>query len=1489
MDSTRLFLQRRTVMKQLTFKALCKHLKEKPALSESADVLKTLFGSAALLLGDTATGNVAGFIRAVAEKDKLIDLGRIGLQKILDQKPEDYTTRIDQMREAYSLIYFTAFFDTLDQDLPDNIRKSINLSMKEKEDIFQESITGENADSEKNISIKDEKPSRRHSRRNRSAIDTDIVFPDIVYSPDKVEEYLLEMYKQMTSAVYEFTDRLSFQESAEEKDVLIYNKIMENLPKNAVKRFHEQYLYLCSEFNEFYIFVQAEQEREKRIECDERYQAILSSAMNISDVIDTGFENMKEMMMNLPGQIKEKKVMDIADCLIDTYRDSIEQPVIESKSEDEKLEYPLISEAFIPQNYKCLRYTGEERLELAETWKEIESQKDMTSFWAKYYLDPGSVENILLILGEPGIGKSLLTKMLCARMSSRAGVFIRIPLREHNMEEDIESIVCKQITLDGDSSEPVEKFKWFAEEFPDDPITLVFDGYDEVLQATGGVYRSLLKQIRGFQESCYGRKRPVRVIVTSRETLIDKADIPEGSLVMKLLEFDEDQKTGWIDIWNEHNHDILEEEGIEDFRLPENNKDIEKLSGQPLLLLMLAIYDANFELKTNSLTKRTDQDDAFDRTTLYNELIRRFVRRELRKGPKGGGIAFDEADSDEQEDMINEEMKKLGIAALGMFEREKLSLTVDELDHDLEYMEAKTVHYTGLNRKMLKSAEMLFGSFFFIHQSRVKDEEDTKDATFEFLHKTFYEFLVADLVLFYLIDAVDSLYYNLNNQNKSRGEAHYRKDLENPDTFSREYYAVLNSVCLYTEPEIIQMIAEWKDTKIADCVKEEESGFKRELSRIMKDIFDQHTGMIREHRFLPSDSVWCSGSLADDKAGGSFPRACAVYLMNLLILRILICGRCTVNADMWNFISQYFKLYAPPSKKDEAEQDDPAKTASHLDIPFPEEMILKFMALFEIRKEDDEVVLTRRKNEVIYRRNELIDARAEVFDFMQDDITRMVYRLHDAGAPAELKQEYRSVLLERGGDLSFEFKVQQLKTVIKRSEYQTAEDIESISELIRLCLIELCVQRQDEDLVLECLLCIREILNSMPDLKLRPQHELSWDRMTDKAVHTYTEDILFIFLDILKRLGDEEELRNSGYLDYIIKGPAEYTPELVGAIIETAYASGYKNARWEQWRFTSRKREVLPEDYFKVFKNAKPKQMAAFLRIFALNYNYPISDKILKQIEWKWNEYLLNEPDELVELLRVFLQLGRFEEIKGFLDSLDPRRIRIFFSRSPELVNEVFALAETVEADDKFFQNIFTGINRMNIQYYPRAFMKEIEYALDGKEVPISIERLFQLFLKYYVEMLASDADKAVCLLMTIVQNESYNRLVPLRRIYEACDEGLARNQFVLEKSVKAAVHILSLMFDLSTNEKYRYLQEDVVVRKNLDSFRERFFAIYMMRCFDRALMIRDKENEDILIELLYRMDGETKQQMSEYFYKKYFYIKKYSEKMAGVLDKIYS
>ncbi|MBD5504071.1 MAG: ATP-binding protein [Lachnospiraceae bacterium] len=815
-------------MGQLTFQSLCRKLESRSSLNSYTEELNILTGAIASLIENPVAGSIAAFIKTLAEKEKLIRLGSTVLNAILKQvSVEDYCGRVKQMEEAYGIIYFTAFFDELDSCLPDNIRRNIQLSLKEKKNLFRSTAFPEDAGDNKR----------------------EIMFPNIFYGYNEVEKVLKDMYSSMANRFRDFVSGLSFQDIAKEKDIRALDEVVKKLPSAAVKRFHDQYLTLCGKFNEFYIFMQLENEREKELKRDARYKNILSIAMRSQVSSEAGLANLETLIMDLPNQINEKKVQDIVDELIKTYKSSIDRPLIETKDDEENLTYPLISKAFIPQAYKLLQYSGKERLEQPEIWENLDSKQDMMSFWAKYYLDPNSVESLLLILGEPGGGKSLLTKILCARMITPMNICIRIPLREHDVEEEIDSIVCKQITRDGDASDPIRTFKSFAEKFQGSPITLLFDGYDEVMQATGGVYRNLLTRILKFQERCQEQDRPVRVIVTSRETLIDKVDIPMKTTVMKLLEFDETQKDQWIRIWNEHNHTTLAEAGIRDFALPEGSKSIEELAGQPLLLLMLAIYDANFESGTNALKQTNDETESMDRTKLYDELLRRFIRRELRKGPKGQDCPYEEATPEEQDTMVDEEMKKLGIAALGMFAREKLSLKVGELEDDLKYMNAKATKYDSQNKKMLKSAETVFGSFFFIHDSRTENEEDEKEAAFEFLHKTFYEFLVADLILQYLIDAADDLIER--KRNSRRGESLYWDALDRPDSRDNAYYAALNSSCLCIEPEIIQMIAEWKDSKQIKYFQGKCPSFVDEMGQVLSDLFHKHMDIIRTGVFVP--------------------------------------------------------------------------------------------------------------------------------------------------------------------------------------------------------------------------------------------------------------------------------------------------------------------------------------------------------------------------------------------------------------------------------------------------------------------------------------------------------------------------------------------------------------------------------------------------------------------------------------------------------------
>src|SRR5262249_21040544 len=138
-----------------------------------------------------------------------------------------------------------------------------------------------------------------------------------------------------------------------------------------------------------------------------------------------------------------------------------------------------------------------------------------------------------------------------------------------------------------------EEVSWakFSRSLPSPPV-VILDGYDELLQATGSQYADYLDQVRLFQEREMVQRRPVRVIVTSRITLIDKTILPEGTTIVRLEEFDEQRRAAWTEVWNRRNQDYFFQTGTEPFRLPASQPKITELAAQPLLLLMLALYDS---------------------------------------------------------------------------------------------------------------------------------------------------------------------------------------------------------------------------------------------------------------------------------------------------------------------------------------------------------------------------------------------------------------------------------------------------------------------------------------------------------------------------------------------------------------------------------------------------------------------------------------------------------------------------------------------------------------------------------------------------------------------------------------------------------------------------------------------------------------------------------------------------------------------------------
>ena len=205
------------------------------------------------------------------------------------------------------------------------------------------------------------------------------------------------------------------------------------------------------------------------------------------------------------------------------------------------------------------------------------------------------------------------------------------------------------------------------------------------------MFSSYLEKVRTFQQNQKQLNRPVRIIVTSRITLIDKARIPVNSTILRLMEFDQQQRQAWINIWNSTNSEYFTNNGILPFKLPEKGKknNIIELAEQPLLLLMLALYDS----ESNELAKNVN----IKRTELYDNLIRRFIRRERSRYIPD----FDEKTQAEQDliidtnkfsfnarflcNYLSKEVRKLNIAGDGTYNMISVVLSTNHSDCRLRY------------------------------------------------------------------------------------------------------------------------------------------------------------------------------------------------------------------------------------------------------------------------------------------------------------------------------------------------------------------------------------------------------------------------------------------------------------------------------------------------------------------------------------------------------------------------------------------------------------------------------------------------------------------------------------------------------------------------------------------------------------------------------------------------------------------------------------
>ncbi len=603
----------------------------------------------------------------------------------------DRMTRTERLRAAHAIVVLTAYFDTL-QDLFADLPPGYPVRIATADQV---SLAGGPADAglrgiaDVLVSVVPVQPASAQSHEARLTL-------------------LHGFYADISGHVAAFvTGQAAWDGLGEEQRDQLVGRLRGSVPGLAVGRYEELFRRLAGECPEFGIWADMFEHQATRVE------------------LRNGLAGLEDLLASIacervPGQRLE--------ALARTYRAALAKPLVPAGEVPEGLRIPTLGEGYVDHRIRVAEVGPSSEPGHDSWWDDVPTRDDACRFLAAYLTSPAAQEAPLIMLGQPGSGKSILTRILAARLPATDFLTIRVELRQVPAEADLQDQI--EFAVRAATGEAVPWPRLVESGNGALPVVML-DGFDELLQATGVTQTDFLLRVLAFQEREADQGRPLAVIVTSRTAVTDRARIPQGAVAVRLEPFNDEQVTAWLEVWRRANAAPLGERGLRP--LPADVALSHKeLAEQPLLLLMLALYDAD----ANALQRGSAE---IGRTELYGRLLSEFAHREVRKH----AAALPEADL---ERAVETELLRLSVVAFAMFNRRSQWVSEKDLDADLPtLLGSHEGQPPGGLRAQLTAAQLAVGRFFFVHETHATQDE-TRVQTYEFLHATFGEFLVARLV-----------------------------------------------------------------------------------------------------------------------------------------------------------------------------------------------------------------------------------------------------------------------------------------------------------------------------------------------------------------------------------------------------------------------------------------------------------------------------------------------------------------------------------------------------------------------------------------------------------------------------------------------------------------------------------------------------------------------------------------------------------------------
>lgn len=714
--------------------------------------------------------------------------------------------RTQRLEAAHAVIAVTAFFEALaEADLPLDFAE-LELSMSE-----QVTLAGAGP------------TDARWVLHALFEIPTPLPVPELPYP--KFRKTLDDYYVIVAGQVRSFVTGLALGDRLTSDQQRALRQALGRVPAAAVDRHRDLLTALAADFPEVRYWAGLHEHEATRAEV--RHLAV-------------GLTELREMVAALGSGGPPDAPWQ---ALARAYRAELDRPIVSSGEVPDGLRVPTLGEAYVPPAYRVATLTERARPSDETWWAHCPSREDLAEFLTGHLTSPLAVRAPLLVLGQPGSGKSVLTRALAAQLPATDFLVVRVVLREVRLEADLQDQI-EQAVRDATG----EALDWpaMARSVGDALPVVMLDGFDELLQATGVTQTDYLLKVAAFQQRELDQGRPVAVLVTSRTSVADRAKSPARTVALRLEPFDPDRVALWVATWNATNADRFPALGVPPLA-PAAVLVHPDLAGQPLLLLMLALYAAD----GNDLHAA----GTLGRGELYERLLHSFARREVIKHRAG-------LSARELSRATEAELRRLTVVAFATFNRGVQWVTEEELESDLAGLpflagESPRLRSDGSFREPLRAAEIVLGRFFFVHRAQAA-RGGRRAESYEFLHATFGEYLVARTITLVLHDLA------------ARDAASILRTAPLDD----ELHVLLSHAVLTGRAPIVGFLSE----ALQSCADAD----RDQMTEVVLRLFQQ----VHQARSRPDATSYQPRAL-------SVPERHAVYSANLLVLGLSVAGELT--------------------------------------------------------------------------------------------------------------------------------------------------------------------------------------------------------------------------------------------------------------------------------------------------------------------------------------------------------------------------------------------------------------------------------------------------------------------------------------------------------------------------------------------------------------------------------------------------------------------